>query len=126
MVITLDGHVVEIMLSNGNTHDVSVAQEMLSDVFCCTVLADCGYDSDRFRDALRAQNNDPHIPSRKNRKIKPQYDKDLYKKRKIIEIKFGNTKENKRIDTRFDKSDLVYLAFISMACIKNLLNIIIS
>ena len=126
MVITLDGHVVEIMLSAGNAHDVSVAETMLSDVFECAVLADCGYDSDPFRGVLRSQNNEPHIPGRKNRKTPVQYDKALYKHRKLIELKFGKLKENKRIDTRYDKSDTTYLAFIALGCVKDVLGVIIS
>ena len=45
------------------------------------------------------------IPGRKNRIVKIAYDKSLYNHRKYIEILFGTLKENKRIDTRFDKYD---------------------
>ena len=48
-----------------------------------------GYDSDPFRDVLRSQNNTPVIPGRKNRKIKIEYDKLIYKLRKRIEQFFG-------------------------------------
>lgn len=124
--MTADGHVIDGMLSDGNVHDVSVADSLLCDIFCCDVLADCGYDSDLLRSTLRSQNNEPHIPGRKNRKIPVEYDKELYKWRKFIELKFGKIKENKRIDTRFDKSDITYLTFIAIACIKDFLKIIIS
>ncbi len=85
-----------------------------------------GYDSDAFRDFLRSQNNEPVIPGRKNRIVKIEYDKALYGHRKYIEILFGKLKENKRIDTRFDKHDHVFLAFVAIALIKNILNLIIS
>lgn len=124
--MTADNHVVDAMLTPGNTHDVSVAEYLLCDVFGCAVLADAGYDSNKLRQALRSQNNDPHIPGRKNRKQPVKCDPFLYRYRKFIEIKFGILKENKRIDTRFDKSDTSYLSFIALGCIKHLLNIIIS
>lgn len=90
------------------------------------MLADAGYDSDGFRDFLRSQNNEPVIPGRKNRIVKVKYDKSLYRHRKYIEILFGTLKENKRIDTRFDKYDHVFLAFVALALIKNILNLKIS
>ena len=85
-----------------------------------------GYDSDAFRNFLRSQNNDPVIPGRKNRIVKIEYDKVLYSHRKYIEILFGTLKENKRIDTRFDKYDHVFMAFVALALIKNILNLKIS
>jgi len=85
-----------------------------------------GYDSDAFRDFLRSQNNEPVIPGRKNRIVKIEYDHDLYSHRKYIEILFGTLKENKRIDTRFDKYDHVFMTFVALALIKNLLNLKIS
>lgn len=48
-----------------------------------------GYDTDPFRDVLRSQNNTPVIPGRKNRKIKIEYDKLIYKLRTRIEQFFG-------------------------------------
>jgi len=105
---------------------VSVAEEAFENVFGCFVLADMGYDSDAFRDFLRSQNNEPVIPGRKNRIVKIEYDKSLYSHRKYIEILFGTLKENKRIDTRFDKYDHVFLAFVAVALIKNILNLKIS
>ena len=126
LVTTKDGHVIDGFLTGGNVHDVSVAQDAFDDIYGCYVLADKGYDSDAFRDFLRAQNNVPVIPGRDNRITKIEYDESLYEHRKNIEILFGNLKENKRIDTRFDKCDHVFLAFVALALIKITLNLIIS
>lgn len=123
---TVEGHVIDGFLTGGNAHDVSVAEAAFEDIFGCYVLADMGYDSDVFRNFLRSQNNEPVIPGRKNRIVKIEYDKMLYKHRKDIEITFGNLKENKRIGTRFDKYDHVFLAFVALAFIKKILNLKIS
>ncbi len=80
-----------------------------------------GYDSDPFRDVLRSQNNTPVIPGRKNRKIKIEYDKPIYKLRTRIEQFFGKIKENKRLGMRYEKSDVAFFAFIAAAIIKKLI-----
>lgn len=118
LVISADGHVVEGMLSGGNVADISVADELYEDVYGCHVLEDKGYDSDAHRMFLRSQNNIPVIPGRKNRKVKIEYDKQLYKLRSNIEIFFGKMKENKRLALRYDKSDAAFLGFIALAAIK--------
>jgi transposase len=121
LLITAEGHVIEGFLTAGNVSDITVAENLLSDVFCCHVVLDMGYDSDPFRDILRSQNNTPVIPGRKNRKIKIQYDKIIYKMRTRIEQFFGKLKENKRLSMRYEKSDTVFLAFIALAIIKSII-----
>jgi transposase len=118
--------VIDGFLTGGNVHDTSVAAQALDNIFGCYVLADKGYDSDEFRTCLRSQNNVPVIPGRRNRIVKIDYDQALYPHRKKIEILFGDLKENKRIDTRFDKYDHVFLAFVALALIKIVLNLVIS
>ena len=115
---SVDGHVVEGFLTGGEIHDVSVAESLFEDVYGCYILADRGYDSDRFRQFLHSQNNTPVIPGRRNRKKKVSYDKTLYRLRGGIERTFGKIKENKRLSMRFDKSDATFLAFIALSLIK--------
>lgn len=126
MAITADGHVVEGLLTGGNVHDVTVANELTKDVVGCSVLEDMGYDSDEHREYLRSNNNTPVIPGRKNRKIPITYDRTLYKLRRKIEIFFGKLKENKRLAMRYDKSDQSFMSFIALAAVKILLKLIIS
>jgi len=125
-VLSADGHVIEGMLTGGNIADISVANDLMSDVTHCHVLEDMGYDSDAHRRELRANHNVPVIPGRRNRKVPIIYDKALYKLRKNIEIYFGKLKENKRVDTRYDKHDNTFLSFIALAAIKIILNLRIS
>jgi transposase len=115
LAMTAGGRVVEGFLSGGNIADISVANQLFSDVYGCYILEDMGYDSDAHRDFLRSQNNIPVIPGRKNRKVKIKYDKKLYKDRGAIECFFGKLKENRRLAMRYDKSDSAFLGFIAFA-----------
>jgi len=124
--MTADGHVVEGFLSGGNVADISVADQLFSDIYGCFILEDKGYDSDAHRQFLRSQNNVPVIPGRKNRKVKIEYDKELYKMRGAIERFFGKLKENRRLGLRYDKSDSAFLGFIAMGAIKIMIRTIIS
>ena len=124
--MTVEGHFVEGLLTGGNVHDITVADELFEDVVGRYVVEDAGYDSDPHRRELVANNNIPVIPGRKNRKIPIEYDKKLYKLRKRIEMFFGKIKENKRIAMRFEKLDETFLGFIALASLKIIFNSIIS
>jgi transposase len=115
--------VVEVLLSGGNAHDMTMAKELVANVFGCHVLADGGYIGKEFRIFLLGQNNTPHIPSRSNTLNPEPYDENLYKLRRIIEMTFGKLKENKRIDTRFDKLDITFLGSLAIAFLKITLGI---
>lgn len=121
LLISAEGHIIDGFLTAGNVSDITVAESLVADVFGCHVVLDMGYDSDPFRDVLRSQNNTPVIPGRKNRKIKIEYDKPIYKLRTRIEQFFGKIKENKRLGMRYEKSDVAFLAFIAAAIIKKLI-----
>ena len=123
LAMTADGHIVEGFLTGGNVSDVTVADQLTTDVYGCHILEDKGYDSDRHRVFLRSQNNISVIPGRKNRIIKVNYNKKIYQLRRRIEIFFGKIKENKRLALRYDKSDTVFLGFVALAAIKVILNL---
>ena len=74
------------------------------------LIADKGYDSDEFRDALYAKGIEPCIPSKSNRTVSITYDTKLYRQRSKIEIMFGRLKDWRRIATRYDKLARNFLA----------------
>jgi transposase len=125
LAITAEGHIVEAILTAGNISDISVANELTSDVVECYIVEDRGYDSDTHRANLLSNNNIPVIPGRKNRKVPVVYDKTIYRLREAIERFFGKLKENKRLSQRYDKADHVFLNFIALASLKILLKILI-
>jgi transposase len=79
------------------------------------LIADRGYDSDRFRDALVAKRITPCIPPRKNRKVQHAYDATLYRQRHRIENMFAKLKDWRRIATRYDRSAHTFMAAIVIA-----------
>jgi ribosomal protein L24 len=64
--ITGDVRLAEGFLGGGQVADVTVAARLTGDVIGCTVLANCGYDSDAFRRELRGNNNIPVSPCESN------------------------------------------------------------
>jgi transposase len=115
LAITAENPVVEGLLTGGHVSDITVADDLTADVVGCYVVEDMGYDCDRHRRELAANNNIPVIPGRKNRKVVVLYDKTVYKLRKRIEMFFGKIKENRRLAVRYDKMDATFLGFIAMA-----------
>ena len=59
----------------------------------------------------------PVIPPRSNRLQPWPYDKAMYRKRNEIERLFRRLKGFRRIFSRFDKLDVVFLAFLHFALI---------
>jgi transposase len=117
LALTAEEHVVEGMLTGGNVADITMADELTADVVGCYVVEDMGYDCDRHRRALEANNNIPVIPGRKNRKVVVLYDKTVYKLRRRIEMFFGRIKENRRLVVRYEKLDVTFLGFIALAIV---------
>ncbi|EQB11374.1 transposase IS4 [Sphingobium lactosutens DS20] len=79
------------------------------------LLADKGYDGDRFREDLLLNNILPVIPPRSNRKAPQHPDYRRYRDRNRVERMFGFLKQQRRIATRFEKTALSYLSFLNLA-----------
>ena len=81
------------------------------------LIADRGYDSDRFRTTLTARGTMPCIPPRKNRKVQHPYDTILYRQRHRIEVMFGKLKDWRRIAMRYDRCAHTFMSAIVIAAI---------
>ena len=93
-----------LLLTEGQVSDYRGAATVLTDLPDADVLiADKGYDSDWFRQALTVLEITPCIPGRANRKAPIPYDIDLYRQRNRIERMFGRLKDWRRIATRYDR-----------------------
>jgi len=79
------------------------------------MLADRGYDSDWYRQALQAKGISPCIPGRKNRKVQPAYDPKLYRQRHRIENMFAKLKDWRRVATRYDRCAHTFMSAIVIA-----------
>ena len=78
---------------------------------------DRAYEGDKTRNLAAFYSHEPVVPPKKNRKEPWDYDEELYKRRNIIERLFRWLKEFRKVFTRYDKLDSIYLAFIQFACI---------
>ena len=79
------------------------------------LLADRGYDSNRFRAALLDRGIVPCIPSTRSRKLEIPYDKTLYRQRHRIENMFGRLKDWRRIAMRYDRCAHTFFSAICIA-----------
>jgi len=59
----------------------------------------------------------PVVPPKSNRLTAWEYDREMYKRRNQIERLFRRLKGFRRIFSRFDKLDVMFLAFIRFALI---------
>jgi transposase len=80
-----------------------------------TIIADRGYDSAAFRQALAAKGIEPCIPSSRSRKIPYPYDKALYRQRHKVENLFAKLKDWRRIATRYDRCAHTFFSAICIA-----------
>jgi len=55
------------------------------------------------------------VPPKSSRKNPWEYDKELYKQRNQVERLFRRLKRFRRIFTRYDKLDIIFLSFIYFA-----------
>ena len=73
---------------------------------------DRAYEGDETRNLVSSLGFSPVVPPKSNR-IEPWiYDKELYKKRNEVERLFRKLKGFRRVFTRFDKLDTVFMGFI--------------
>ncbi len=79
------------------------------------LIADRGYDSDAYREALRRKRITPCIPPRRNRKVQIAYDTKLYRERHRIENMFAKLKDWRRVATRYDRCAHTFMSTIVIA-----------
>lgn len=123
-----EGLPLSIQLASGNVHDLPLALPTLETIRVGRktrpdlVLADKGYDSCSFRKALRQKGIKANIPERQYRKRRkrgrpPKYDPELGKTRFTVERTNGWLKSFRRIHFRFDRSLLMFEAWVLLACL---------
>lgn len=109
------------MLSPGNDHDAPVGRKLLkasaSPKAPCALIMDRAYEDDETRRLALDLGYTPVVPPKSNRIAPWGYDKILYKRRNEIERLFRRLKGFRRVFSRFDKLDRMYLAFVHVALI---------
>lgn len=81
------------------------------------LLMDRAYEGDKTRQLAVEMGFTPVVPPKKNRAVPWEYDQQMYRRRNEIERLFRRLKGFRRIFSRFDKLDVMFLAFIHFALI---------
>jgi transposase len=88
------------------------------------LLMDKAYEDNLTRQLVLDLGMIPVVPPKSNR-IEPwEYDRALYKKRNEIERLFRRLKGFRRIFSRFEKLDVIFLAFLQFALIIEALRLV--
>ena len=106
------GNPLRFILTGGQRHDITQAEELIAGYAGEQVLADKGYDSQEFREHILALGMTPVIPPRSNWKEPAGYDRHLYRERHLVECFINKIKHYRRIFSRFEKLDTRYLGFL--------------
>lgn len=114
---------VSFSLSPGNAHDAAPGRELLkaTTLHADFVIMDRAYEGDETRQLVLDFGMTPVVPPKTNRVEPWKYDKEMYKKRNEVERLFRRLKGYRRIFSRFDKLDVVFMFFIYFALIADTL-----
>jgi len=116
-----DKVIVEMHLSSGSRHDASegrISIVAIGEAFeGITLLMDRAYEGDETRALAASNGHEPIVPPKSNSKDPWEYDKEKYKRRNMVERLFLRLKEFRKVCTRYDKTDMMFLAIIQFAFI---------
>jgi transposase len=107
---------VRIVLSAGQASDKAAVPELIHGLPPARALvADRGYDAKAIIDLVQQSGGVAHIPTQSDRNVQRSVDKELYRKRNLIERFFCKLKHFRGIATRFAKLARNFLAAVLLA-----------
>ncbi|HML92979.1 IS5 family transposase [Methyloceanibacter sp.] len=109
------GRPLRFILTGGEAHDLTTAQELLKGIETGGVIADRAYDSNAVRDLIAAAGAEAIIPSKRSRNIIIPHDKLAYRLRNRIERFINKLKHFRHIATRYDRRAIHFLACLHLA-----------
>ena len=108
-------------LSPGQAHDAPEGRKLLRRLGGqrgkLPLLMDRAYEGDETRQLALRLGFEPVVPPRKTRIDPWVYDREMYKRRNEVERLFRRLKGFRRIFSRFEKLDVIFLGFIVFALI---------
>ena len=107
------GNPLRFVLTGGQRHDITQAENLLGDHLCEYVIADRAYDADEFVQMIVERGATAVIPSRANRQSPRDYDEYLYGERHLVECFINKIKHYRRIFSRFEKLAKRFPGFLS-------------
>jgi transposase len=124
-----NGRPITVVLTGGERHE-QIALEAVLDQAAIhrqgrgrarlrprRLAGDKGYSSPTARRRLRRRHIRPIIPSRKDQRRQPNFDRQAYRQRNKIDRLFNRLKQARRIATRYEKRGVNYLAMIHIGMI---------
>ena len=106
------GNPVRFILTAGQVHDILQAEDLINGFSFEHLLADMGYDSDRFRARIAERGAGAVIPSSRSRSQAIPYDKHIYQDRNLVERFINKIKHFRRIATRYEKTALSFASML--------------
>lgn len=117
LAVDARGLPLRVVVTEGPRADCAEAERLIDGFSMQSLLADKGYDSDAIVAKAQAQGAQAVIPPRKNRKQTRAYDRELYKKRHVIENAFLHLKRWRGIATRYAKNVASFVAAVQIRCL---------
>lgn len=121
VVAATDRHAVTLSLSSGQAGDGPQGRKLINRLGKTSrgvyLLMDRAYEGDATRKLASDLGCIPVVPPKSNRREPWEYDKALYKQRNQVERFFRRIKRFRRVFTRYDKLDIMFLSFIFFALI---------
>jgi len=110
---------VGLRLSAGNEGDAPEGRKLIDEIKDLPpktkVLMDRAYEDNETRELVVKLGYIPIVPPKINRKNPWKHDNETYKKRNVVERLFRKLKEFRRIFTRYDKLDIIFMGFVYFA-----------
>ena len=138
LVVDGNGVPLSAVLSPGQSHESKFLEPVLEAVRLCRpgrrggrprtrprrLACDKGYSYRRIRQYLRRRGIGVVIPTRKDQRANPRFDKPTYRRRNVIERTVGWLKECRGLATRFEKLAVNFLAMVKLAMFQRCLRLL--
>jgi len=108
---------VRLVLTEGQTHEMKVAHQLIDGLLDANIIGDRAYDAASLSDQIERQGGVIVIPSNPTRAQLRSIDTALYRERCLVEHFFQKIKRHRRVAMRFEKLARNFLAFVQLAAI---------
>ena len=129
---------MQFQLTAGQAHESTIFEELVDRTLVSdpdleyyvqpvALAGDKAYRAARIIEWMESEGIQPVIPEkgdRANDECHPDFDRDLYARRNIVERLIGWLKESRRIFSRFEKTAINFAGMITMACIHRYLRLL--
>ena len=116
---------ITFALSPGQAHDAPEGRKLIRKLgapkWPVSLIMDRAYEGDETRQLALDLGFIPVVPPKRNRVTAWEYNRKMYKRRNEIERLFRRLKGFRRIFSRFEKLDVMFMAFIHFALIADAL-----